>query len=241
MKPFGRRGHILQFDDGSHLVQLAFGPFQTFESPRTQNLPHNPLSLFPGSDRVRFGELVRLVTFDLGELVDLVDVSSRVTSVRVRRDLLVQLDRSFAGGMGISIGGSKVRGQMLVVERGHPRGVRRRQGGVLGLEVRDMRLHKGQVELSGSSLNPLDNRLDRPIPSLSSSLDGGCVRRLDRLDVNRSSSDPVKPVFDERVDVRLQDVSMIHVGGVAERLVELRVSSRVVVQPQGGEGESGNR
>ena len=96
-----------------------------------------------------------------------------------------------------------------------------------------MWLDKGQVDPSCSSLCPLDNRFDRTVPSLFTGLH--CW--LHSFYVYGMSVCSSLYIIDDGVNIRFEELLVVYISGVTERLVQFGMLTGMIVQSERGQDE----
>lgn len=164
-----------------------------------------------------------------------------MSSVRMSRDIVVCLCRLLSSLLSVFAGSIDMRCQMSAVESRYPRSVGCSPRGYLGFDKGDMRLDEREVNLPYPLLGLQNDRPNALVVDPLSVEVANPICRFEGFDIERVSRRSVLEIIHDRIDVGLQKLFVIHVGRVTECLVELRVLSRVIVQPQRGEDEFGER
>lgn len=87
---------------------------------------------------------------------------------------------------------------------------------VLGPEIRDMRLDKGEIKPPHTSTDSVDNGFDWSVPGLDADLIDPARSRFNIIDIRSRSGNLGVEVVKDRVDVRLKHLSMVDIGWIAE-------------------------
>lgn len=105
-------------------------------------------------------------------------------------------------------------------------------------DVRDVRLHKCQVDSPSSSLDTLNHRLNGSLPCSLPSGRAHAVSRFQTFHIDWVGLSSVLQFINDGVDVRLQNLAMVDVGGITECLMKLRMLGRRVMKAKRGEDEA---
>lgn len=103
-----------------------------------------------------------------------------------------------------------------------------------------MWLDERQIKPPRPSSDPFNNRFNGSIPCLRTSPDSSGISRFDALDVEGVSISTTLQVIGDRVDVRLKDLLVVHICGVTERAVQMRMLTSMIVQSERGQNKLGD-
>ncbi len=187
---------------------------------RTEELLGDCLRQLSRPDQVGPAPDIRVVSSTPCHLIKRVQEFLCCASKGMCRNVGIGLCRPVRRVLGIGLSCCETRRNIGLVESGSSGRIWRGQSLRTSFQIGDVRLHKSEVESPRASCYPIHDRLEWTIPQPLRCVFGEGVTRLQTILVYRMLEQSGLRVIDDRVDIRLQDFSVVDIRRVAQCLQE---------------------